>query len=170
MTIKCFNQVILGFGMYFPPVNALSKKKCTVCCGIMNLHKLKVICYSDCMIDLNEHLAYFPEGKAGGNLVKLNWIKYFWKVCQMDVSSKRMYRGFTSKLSILKSVYIFYETIYEGAVENSYLKKLEQILTVTVTVGKWEEYPPCKKPNLRWVNDLSRESKCIYILQETYQD
>ena len=113
MTIKCFNQVILGFGMYFPPVNALSKKKCTVCCGIMNLHKLKVICYSDCMIDLNEHLAYFPEGKAGGNLVKLNWIKYFWKVCQMDVSSKRMYRGFTSKLSIFKiCIYLLWNNLW----------------------------------------------------------
>ena len=55
----------------------------------------------------------------------------------------------------------FAETIDEGVVEPSYLKILEQMLTVMVTTGKREENRPRQKFTSRWVNTLASAMKCM---------
>ena len=50
------------------------------------------------------------------------------------------------------------ENIYDGSVEPSYLK-IEYMITVLITVGKREEYPPLQKVIPRWVNVLANASK-----------
>ena len=34
-------------------------------------HRLKLICYSDRMIDINEYLSVFPETKASDNICEM---------------------------------------------------------------------------------------------------
>ena len=59
MNTTHLNLIFLGLGMYFPPVNTLSKKKRAMCCGPRRTQELNVKCYADFMIDLNEYLAAF---------------------------------------------------------------------------------------------------------------
>ena len=58
------NQVILGFGRYIPSEKALTKKKRTMHCWMINTRKLKLRCYVACMVDLNEYLTIFLGRKA----------------------------------------------------------------------------------------------------------
>ena len=54
------NQVILGSGTYFPPVNALSKQKRAMRHRMSKTCELKVTCYDAFIIDINEYLGSFP--------------------------------------------------------------------------------------------------------------
>ena len=62
------NQVILGLGTYFPPVNAFSKQKRAMLHGTRNTCELKVRRYADHIIYLNEYLDAFPVSKASDKI------------------------------------------------------------------------------------------------------
>ena len=55
--------IILVLGVYFPPVNYLSKKKRAMRCGMRKPRGLKVRLYAARLIDLNEYLD-FSLGKT----------------------------------------------------------------------------------------------------------
>ena len=75
-TTTNLNHIILGLGIYFTPINALSNQKCAMLLGTRNPHKLKVRRYADYMIELNEYLSYFPGSKSSEKIgdTKLNEI------------------------------------------------------------------------------------------------
>ena len=52
MTMEHKNRVILRLGTYFPPVNAISKKKRAMRRGMRRLRELKVRRYTARMIDI----------------------------------------------------------------------------------------------------------------------
>ena len=52
-------DIILGFGVYFLPVNSLLNKNRAVHRGTRKPRGLKVGRYVDCLIDINEYLALF---------------------------------------------------------------------------------------------------------------
>ena len=56
-------NIILGLGTYFPPVNALSKRKCAMCRGMKNPRGFKVRFYAACIIDLNKYFSVLPGAK-----------------------------------------------------------------------------------------------------------
>ena len=45
-----------------------TKKKRAMRCGMRNPHKLKVRCYSTCLIDIYDYLAYFPGAKVSDKI------------------------------------------------------------------------------------------------------
>ena len=55
-------DIILVLGSYFTPVNSLSKKKSVMRRGTNKPRGLKVRCYANCLIYINEYLASFPGG------------------------------------------------------------------------------------------------------------
>ena len=63
-------SIILGSGIYFFPVNALSKQKRAMRRGMSKSCILNVRCYTACMIDINEYLAVFPGAKASEKNVR----------------------------------------------------------------------------------------------------
>ena len=63
-TSENLKSIILGLGMYFPPVNVLSKQKRAMRRRMMKPHGLKVRFYAVHMIDLNEKLSVFPRENA----------------------------------------------------------------------------------------------------------
>ena len=65
--------IILVSGTYFFTIHALSKQKHAMRHGMLNPNKLKEICYSAHMIELNEYLAAITLEKATdkiGDMVK----------------------------------------------------------------------------------------------------
>ena len=56
-TISNLNEVILGLGTHFTPVNEFPKQKRVMRCGMKNSRKLKVRQYATCLIDIDEYLA-----------------------------------------------------------------------------------------------------------------
>ena len=68
MTIAHLNHIILGLGIYFYPVNTLSNKKRAMHHGTRNPCELKVRCYADCLININEYLASFIWAKEIENI------------------------------------------------------------------------------------------------------
>ena len=59
-TMAYLNQVVLGLSTYFFPVDALSEQKKEMCSIIRNPYRLKVILYTDHMIDINDYFNAFP--------------------------------------------------------------------------------------------------------------
>ena len=74
-TPTTLENIILGLGTYFFPVNALSKKNCVMRRIIRKPRGLKVRRYMARLIDLNEYLAVFP----GGNMSENNWTTELYK-------------------------------------------------------------------------------------------
>ena len=64
------NRIILGLGMYFTPINELSKQKRTILRRMRNPHELKLIRYADSIIDINGYLAALLGAKANDNIGK----------------------------------------------------------------------------------------------------
>ena len=59
------------------------------------------------------------------------------------------------------------ETIYEGFVKPSYIKKTtRENPTVMITAGKIEEKPPCQKINPISINALASAIKGMYIFRD----
>ena len=58
------------------------------------------------------------------------------------------------------------ETVYEGIVENSYNKILQNMLTVLYTAGQLGDYPPHKKHTQIMLVALESERKGMYIVRE----
>ena len=54
MTMTHLNQVILGLGLYSPPLNEFPKQKRAMRCGMIYLHELKVSIYAVRMVEFNE--------------------------------------------------------------------------------------------------------------------
>ena len=54
-------DIILGLGAYFFPVNFLSKQECAILRVMRKPRGIKLRRYTDFLIDLNEYLDYFPE-------------------------------------------------------------------------------------------------------------
>ena len=88
------NRVVLVLGTYYFPVNVLSNQKRAMRRRMRNSRELKVIWYAAHMFKINEYLDTFPGAKANEKLVRRNWIKFFWIVCQMAGASKRTCRVF----------------------------------------------------------------------------
>ena len=89
--------------------------------------QLKLRQYAVHMIDLNSYVDEISGSKASEKMVRWNGMKFCLTVSQINVSGKRMFRGFILNLLIKKSVYMFkriyiLEYIYEGVVELYYLK------------------------------------------------
>ena len=63
------DKIILGLGMYFPPVIALQKKR-AIRRRIKKPRGLKVRLHAACMIDIYDYLSVFPESKASDNFVR----------------------------------------------------------------------------------------------------
>ena len=61
--------IILGLGLYSPPVNSLWKQKSAMRRGIKKPCGSKVRCYAAILIDLNENLDSFPGAKLTEKLV-----------------------------------------------------------------------------------------------------
>ena len=61
--------IVLRLGMYFFPVNAMSKKNCAMCRKIRNPYGLKVRCYAARLVGLKKYLASFPGSKMTGKSV-----------------------------------------------------------------------------------------------------
>ena len=61
----------MGLGTQFPPVNTVSKTKCTMCHGLRNPHKLKLRRHIACLIGIDEYLTALPEAKPNGNIVEM---------------------------------------------------------------------------------------------------
>ena len=61
-------NIILGLGLYFYPVNLLSKQKRVMRHGMRNTQILKVPQYADRLIDLNEYLDLFPGAKLSDKI------------------------------------------------------------------------------------------------------
>ena len=128
-------------------------------------NELKVKWYAARMIKIIDHLGVLPRENVGEKIseTKLNAF-LFWIVCQMDGVSKCMCRVFTVNILLKKGTnniehmeIVAY--IYEGFVVTSSNFLLEQMLTVLVTAGKWEENLPCQKLTLRQVNALESARK-----------
>ena len=85
--IAYLNHIILGLGMYFFPVNALSNQKPSMHHGTRKRHKQNMRNYAACIIDLNEYLAAFPGAKTSDqigetelNEIFLNSMPNFWSI------------------------------------------------------------------------------------------
>ena len=63
------DKIILGLGMYFPPVIALQKKR-AIRRRIKKPNGLKVRLHAACMVDIDEYLSVFPESKASDTFVR----------------------------------------------------------------------------------------------------
>ena len=56
--------IILGLGMYFFPVNPLSKQNRTMRRRMSKPHKLKVMRYAACLIYINNYFNFLPGAKS----------------------------------------------------------------------------------------------------------
>ena len=63
------NQVFVGLGTYFYPVNALSKQKRAMRHGMSRPRELKVRRYTDRLIYINDYLYAYPGEKAKDNII-----------------------------------------------------------------------------------------------------
>ena len=63
-------RIIFCLGVFFFPINMMSKQKHVMRHGMTNMHELKVIHYIDRMIKLNEYLATIPGLKASEKIVE----------------------------------------------------------------------------------------------------
>ena len=68
-TLENLTSISLGLGTHFLPVNALSRQNCAMRRGTRKTCGLKVRCYADHLIDINEYLDVFP----GENPSDLFW-------------------------------------------------------------------------------------------------
>ena len=75
--IAYLNHFILGLGMYFTPVNGLSKQNHAMCHRMRKPQKLKQRCYDARIIHINEYLAAFPGEKTRKKSAKRNLMRLF---------------------------------------------------------------------------------------------
>ena len=61
--------IILGLCAYFPPVNSLLKQNQVMCSVMRKPCGLKVRCYANRLIDLNEYWALFPGAELADKIV-----------------------------------------------------------------------------------------------------